>query len=45
MKNWVISEVGAEFVFAMEAVLDVYARPYDPRFPVVNLDETTKQYL
>jgi hypothetical protein len=29
----------------MEGVLDVYARPYDPRFPVVNLDETTKQLL
>lgn len=29
----------------MEAVLDVYARPYDARFPVVNLDETTKQLL
>ena len=29
----------------MERVLDVYARAYDPRFPVVNLDETTKQLL
>jgi hypothetical protein len=29
----------------MEAVLDVYSRPYDVRFPVVNLDETTKQLL
>ena len=29
----------------MEAVLDVYSRPYDARFPVVNLDETTKQLL
>jgi len=29
----------------MEGVLDVYARAYDPRFPVVNLDETTKQLL
>ena len=25
--------------------MDVYARAYDPRFPVVNLDETTKQLL
>jgi len=29
----------------MEAVLDAYALAYDPRFPVVNLDETTKQLL
>ena len=29
----------------MEGVLDVYSRAYDPRFPVVNLDETTKQLL
>lgn len=25
--------------------MDVYSRPYDVRFPVVNLDETTKQLL
>ena len=29
----------------MEGVLDVYARPYDARFPVVNLDESPKQLL
>lgn len=29
----------------MEAVLDVYARAYDARFPVVNLDESPKQLL
>ena len=29
----------------MESVLDVYARAYDERFPVVNLDETTKQLV
>lgn len=29
----------------MEAVLDVYERPYDPRFPVVNLDESPKQLI
>ena len=27
----------------MEEVLDVYQRPYDPRFPVVCMDETSKQ--
>lgn len=29
----------------MEDVLDVYHRPYDPRFPQVCLDETSKQLL
>ena len=35
----------AEFVARMEDVLDVYERPYDPRFPVVCLDETSKQLV
>lgn len=29
----------------MEDVLDVYERPYDPRFPVVGMDETSKQLV
>ena len=29
----------------MEDVLDVYCRPYDARYPVVCLDETSKQLL
>jgi hypothetical protein len=29
----------------MEDVLDVYTRPYDPRFPQVCMDETSKQLL
>jgi hypothetical protein len=29
----------------MEDVLGVYCRPYDPRRPVVCLDETTKQLI
>ena len=35
----------AEFVCAMETVLDVYQRPYDPEFPVVCMDETSKQLV
>ena len=31
------------FVAAMEDVLDVYTRPYDPARPLVCLDETSKQ--
>jgi|TARA_B100001964_G_scaffold200546_1_gene227599 transposase len=35
----------AEFVCCMEDVLDVYHRPYDPRRPVLCLDETCKQLV
>lgn len=35
----------AEFVCAMEDVLDVYTRPYDPHRPTVCLDETSKQLV
>jgi len=44
-KPWCIPEVGAEFVAAMEDVLEVYAEPYDPPRPKVNFDETTKQLI
>ena len=35
----------AGFVCAMEDVLDVYTRPYDPKHPTVCLDETSKQLV
>jgi len=38
-------EENAPFVQAMEDVLDVYHRPYDPARPQVCLDETSKQLL
>ncbi len=40
-----IPEAGPEFVCQMEAVLDVYARPYDATHPVVCLDEKRKQLV
>jgi hypothetical protein len=40
-KQWGIPEVSAEFVAAMEDVLDLYEEPYDPRRPKVNFDETS----
>lgn len=40
-----IPEAGPDFVCQMEAVLDVYERPYDPDYPVVNLDESPKQLI
>jgi transposase len=43
-KQWVIPPTGnAEFVAAMEDVLEVYARPPDPKRPLVCMDECTKQ--
>jgi hypothetical protein len=33
----------AEFVCHMENVLEVYQRPYDPRFPLICMDELSKQ--
>ncbi len=35
----------AEFVYHMEDVLEVYHRPYDPKRPVVCVDETFKQLV
>lgn len=44
-KKWVIPSVGAEFVWRMEDVLDVYARPYDPERPQVCFDEQLVQLI
>jgi hypothetical protein len=45
-KQWVIPpSANADFVCAMEDVLEVYKRPYDPARPVVCLDETSKQLI
>jgi len=38
-------EQNAEFVCAMENVLEVYHRPYDAHRPVVCMDETSKQLV
>ena len=35
----------AEFVAAMEDVLEVYHRPYDEKRPLVCLDEASKQLI
>jgi DDE superfamily endonuclease len=45
-RQWVIPpEQNAEFVCAMEDVLEVYHRPYDPQRPVVCFDEASKQLI
>ncbi len=45
VKEWVIPSADASFVCAMEQVLDVYERPYNPAHPVVNLDESPLQLV
>ena len=45
MKEWIIPTADADYVCAMEAVLDVYERPYNEENPVVGLDESPKQLI
>ena len=46
IEYWVIPpQADAEFAASMEEVLDVYARPYDPRHPVLCMDEQPIQLL
>jgi len=43
-EQWVLPpEQNADFVCAMEDVLEVYQRPYDPQRPVVCFDEQSRQ--
>ncbi|MGB5231492.1 MAG: IS630 family transposase [Desulfoprunum sp.] len=45
-KYWKIPpDQNASFIAAMEDVLEVYARSYDPRFPVVCMDESSMQLI
>lgn len=51
LKPWLVKEwcippkCNAEFVCRMEEVLEVYKRPYNPKNPVVCMDELTKQLI
>jgi len=38
-------QLSADFVCAMEDVLDVYKRPHDPKRPVIAMDEVPKQLV
>ena len=45
-KRWCIPpEQNGDFVWRMEDILNVYTRPYDPKRPLVCLDEASKQLL
>ncbi|WOG27217.1 IS630 family transposase [Endozoicomonas sp. 8E] len=44
-KEWCIpKKANAEFVCAMERVLDVYQQPHDPNRPLICMDESSKQH-
>jgi hypothetical protein len=43
VKTWCIGKPSASYVAKREDVLDVYARPYDPKRPVVCIDEGGKE--
>ena len=41
---WCIpSTLSGEYVYHLEDVLEVYKRPFDARFPLICMDETSKQ--
>jgi hypothetical protein len=45
-ETWCIPpKADAEFVARMEDLLDLYQLPYDPRYPVVGMDEMPKQLI
>jgi hypothetical protein len=45
-EQWVLpKQANADYVCAMEDILEVYTRPYDPDRPVVCLDEASKQLV
>ena len=42
---WCIARVDAHYIAAMEDVLDLYERAYNPQEPVMCFDETSKQLI
>jgi len=45
-KEWCIpAKENAEFVCAMEDVLNVYKRSYDETHPLICMDESSKQHI
>lgn len=42
---WCLPSASADFVAAMEEVLDVYEQPYDPKRPKVCFDVSSRQLI
>jgi hypothetical protein len=44
-KRWCIGKITGDYIWHMEDVLEQYARPYDPRHPLICYDERPCQLL
>jgi len=44
-RMWCISEIDQMFRERMYDILDLYEEPYDPRYPVIGIDEKPKQLI
>jgi hypothetical protein len=44
-KRWSIAQLSAEYIERMLVILEVYERPYDPKRPVIGIDEKSVQLL
>jgi hypothetical protein len=42
---WCVPKLTPEFIERMEDILELYARPYNPKEPVLNFDEKSKQLI
>lgn len=42
---WCIPEINSEFRERMYDILNLYAEPYDPKRPIVGIDEKPKQLI
>lgn len=43
--QWCLGHIDSRFIAQMEKVLSIYARPYDPEYPVVSFDERPCQLI
>jgi transposase len=44
-EQWCIAQIDGQYVARMEDLLDLYAKPYDPAYPVICFDERPCQLL
>ena len=44
-KMWCIAKITPEYLTRMYDLLELYAKPYDPEYPVICIDEKSKQLL
>ncbi len=44
-RQWCLEKLNSQFIWQMEKLLDVYEKPYDPKYPVVGFDERPCQLI